>query len=356
MTFVYMNFDEVQNVSWRLRDAATLINNDLHPLKLTAKTLLTAVDDLEIVRLGEELQSILTRVEVEVKKVDDLSLRLNKELAKWETLDQDGRRLFTDAGTWDGMLTERDLIARPPAVSNVHPNAINARPTEIAHEPDSHLPPKNPTTDASLDEGVIEPMLDQNQIQDGLKSTSVAPDAEKSWGMRWERFEHIDQEIKDLERGSGKLSVAQEKHLDALYEQRQALRGELDEGIVDARMGNNYFDEGECTHYVATRRNVGLDLTGDARKWVDAAHESGWETGHIPVKGSIMVWQPGVHNASAAYGHVSHVENVYPNGDGSYTVEYTDNLNPNIDDPSHVVINPDDEGVDFIYERITSAA
>lgn len=60
---------------------------------------------------------------------------------------------------------------------------------------------------------------------------------------------------------------------------------------------------GQCTYYVASRRQVGARW-GNARTWMANAQAEGYLTGPIPVPGAIA-WTP-----SGWYGHVAFVEQV----------------------------------------------
>lgn len=90
-------------------------------------------------------------------------------------------------------------------------------------------------------------------------------------------------------------------------------------------------------------------MSGHAKFWADQAAAAGMDVGAVPVKGSVMVWQPDVHGADARFGHVSFVERVEPMGNGAYRVYYTDNHNMNPASPRSVVISPGEIGVSFIY-------
>jgi len=73
----------------------------------------------------------------------------------------------------------------------------------------------------------------------------------------------------------------------------------------------NHFPWGQCTYYVASRRNI--PWNGDAWMWYGNARAAGVATGSTPRAGAIMVtWE------SRYYGHVAIVEAVY--GDGSYLI------------------------------------
>jgi surface antigen len=60
---------------------------------------------------------------------------------------------------------------------------------------------------------------------------------------------------------------------------------------------------GQCTYYVASKRQVGLRW-GNARTWMSAAQREGYQTGKIPVPGAVA-WTP-----NGWYGHVAYVERV----------------------------------------------
>jgi surface antigen len=74
---------------------------------------------------------------------------------------------------------------------------------------------------------------------------------------------------------------------------------------------NAKFTYGQCTWYVASRRNV--PWTGDAWMWAGNARAMGYAEGMVPEPGAIMVtWE------SLLYGHVAYVEQV--NADSSFVV------------------------------------
>lgn len=75
---------------------------------------------------------------------------------------------------------------------------------------------------------------------------------------------------------------------------------------VQMAKGHDTFPYGQCTYYVASRRNV--TWGGDAWMWYRNARAAGRPEGEVPVAGSIMVtWESWV-------GHVAYVEKVNPDG------------------------------------------
>lgn len=77
---------------------------------------------------------------------------------------------------------------------------------------------------------------------------------------------------------------------------------ETAEKIVDKPKVKNRFPFGQCTWYVATRRNV--TWGGNAIDWFKNAKNAGRSIGRVPKKGAILVTR------ESWYGHVSYVENV----------------------------------------------
>jgi surface antigen len=78
---------------------------------------------------------------------------------------------------------------------------------------------------------------------------------------------------------------------------------------VPADHGDNTFPWGQCTWYVASRRNV--TWGGNAWEWFSAAAGIRPE-GHVPVEGAIAVFSIGW------IGHFAYVEHVNP--DGSFVI------------------------------------
>ena len=79
--------------------------------------------------------------------------------------------------------------------------------------------------------------------------------------------------------------------------------------MVPADHGSNTFPYGQCTYYVASRR----DVTWGGNAWAWYRNAAGIRPeGHVPVEGSIVVFGIGW------FGHVAYVEHVNP--DGSFLV------------------------------------
>jgi surface antigen len=99
-------------------------------------------------------------------------------------------------------------------------------------------------------------------------------------------------------------------------------------GIPHSGSSYNHFPWGQCTYYVASRRNI--PWNGDAWMWYGNARAAGWATGSSPRVGAIMVtWE------SRYYGHVAIVEAVY--GDGSYVISEMNYRGLGIVDQRHII-------------------
>lgn len=342
MRVIHMNTDETHNVSWEINQLMSAVHADLPLLNNAANSLETkAATDTQLLSLINELRAILDAFTEVTNNGDNLSLRLSKEAARWETADQEGTSTFTGVCAVLGPIDQSQLVAFAPKTPVTSPSATQptsqTAPAESAPKEGTAVPSELPPTPV--------------ESVPALEPTPVILH-ESLWSRRANELTSINQEIRELESQSrSNLSVAEARRLEELYDQRGQLDGLMRDGVTVGRPGPNNFPEGQCTWYVASRREIG-PLHGDARLWNGVASDTGYDVGDVPVKGSIMVWQPGVHNADQNYGHVSFVERVIPNRDGTFTVEFTDNLNMNPDSPTRIVITPGEEGVSFIYDRV----
>lgn len=99
-------------------------------------------------------------------------------------------------------------------------------------------------------------------------------------------------------------------------------------GIPHSGSSYNHFPWGQCTYYVASRRNI--PWNGNAWMWYGNARAAGWATGGAPRVGAIMVtWE------SRYYGHVAVVDAVY--GDGSYVISEMNYRGLGIVDQRHII-------------------
>ena len=183
-----------------------------------------------------------------------------------------------------------------------------------------------------------------NQAEEKIQPVAVSG----SWSNTVARLEQTHNEIAQLEQLTERGPL-DEHRLRELYEQQQHLQATVEAGIpANGRdPATNPFLEGQCTWFATSKRDLYPAVHGHAKYWAEQAANSGLEVGNVPVRGSVMVWQPGVFKAHEEFGHVSFVEDVKWLADGSFKVFYTDNLNP--DKVREVVVSPDMEGVDFIY-------
>jgi surface antigen/uncharacterized protein YukE len=156
--------------------------------------------------------------------------------------------------------------------------------------------------------------------------------------------------------------------LENLQMQQDALQSVIKEGIppdgptpAGKTVGRGGLKpEHGCTYYVAGKRNVyafGEDAKqvahpGNAYQWNEQAQVAGYEVGNIPVKGAIMVYEPGVRGVNVPNGHVAYVEEVtWDAAKQEYQVKITDNSRP--DKPVQIKPIPVNgaSGISFIYDK-----
>jgi WXG100 family type VII secretion target len=151
----------------------------------------------------------------------------------------------------------------------------------------------------------------------------------------------LDQQIEDLQEQKQYLIAQREGHqnqlqgiderLKSMQAEQEKLNGLLENGIAPdgptepAWLRNQLSG---CTHYVAQKRDVSAwpnssgepGHPGNACEWDDQARQAGYGVGQEPVKGSIIVWEPGAkytqdHNGytvstHSSAGHVAIVKDV----------------------------------------------
>lgn len=346
----------------------------------------------------QALQSVIHQITASRDEAHSLSHRLVGFVEKWEEVDRqgvhpgegdtpllhsfkvpptygpveegkEGKQAKPDRQDHTPETTIEDAEPSSEPVSTANPGTTatgsqNSNP--LANQPAK--PPANPgiPNRPGMAAGVtmagaalVSPSLDRNhttqtgQMTEGEGAASdqektIPPSMSGGWSNVLTQLEQTNAEIAKLEQlpVRGPLD---EHQLRASYEQRTQLEGIIAEGIpANGRdPAKNPFPEGECTWFATSKRDLFPAVTGDAKYWAERAATSGLEVGNIPIKGSVMVWQPGVFKAHEVHGHVSFVESVERLSDGTFKVFYTDNLNP--ETVRSVIVSETIEGVDFIY-------
>ncbi|MEI6776381.1 MAG: CHAP domain-containing protein [Chloroflexales bacterium] len=143
------------------------------------------------------------------------------------------------------------------------------------------------------------------------------------------------------------------ERLPNLLIQKQGLENDIKQGITPDGPTPNDLLRGTagCTNYVAEKRDIRYwpnnkdepGHPGNAYEWKNQAIRAGYEVGSVPVKGSILVYQPGVGGVDSKNGHVSYVENVAQNADGTYSVTISQ-ANPNYEKDVNGIPIRDEKG------------
>ncbi len=300
MANLRIDTDQVTAVSQQMSRAVATIEGDI--LRLSE-----AVNQLEHEWSGDnsfafvvDMRGTLSQLSEGLQSLETLGGRLLREAQKWEFMDQRGAANFEGAGQVD-LMTPSGM---PVSQKHSGPSLVESGSEKKLVETPVAQSAESPSTDVMT-------------ASEGGGEAAVAPEITPEQQEKWQMLSE---------------------------------RGGFEDGVGPL---HDQFPEGECTWYASSRRNFGYDVSGHAYKWADQAQVAGFEVGNIPAQGSVMVWQPGVHNAHMEYGHVSFVERVEKAMDGSFVVFFTDNANMNTDAPTRVTINPGEAGVSFIYGKTT---
>jgi surface antigen/uncharacterized protein YukE len=205
--------------------------------------------------------------------------------------------------------------------------------------------------------------------RDGLPWRVKADDYEDEMAEYDRQIADLQGQKRDLETEK-QLSIQNLEALKLAESKKSELQRVIDAGIPadgptrSDLLGSKY-GLGGCTHYVAEKRNVtdfGGGHPGHAYMWAEQARSAGFDTGGVPVKGAIMVFQPGIMGADKGAGHVAYVENIVSDGD-SYKITiseastiYRDGVfvrGVHTSPTTRVVTIPatGQQGVEFIYDK-----
>jgi len=411
-----METDLAREVASKISEIAGAVHEEANVAAATVDALAAGWDGPAADLFISEALSVLNNLRGLAYDGDSLAARLNQEIADWETQDQDSAAYFQGVGTVPMPPPAPGPIPEPPPPDPGPGDGPGDDPTpDPGSDDDDHEDPGQPTSSPSPEdkpapspggspapagspapggstsapttpsaEGPDVPG-DEEAVVAGAttgaaavgaaagvsgKSTSgkkgeetetaVAPealaaDSEGSWSNRFAELDEVNAEIKTLEaKPYSSLSAEELTRLKELHQERNEIQLVMEKGIEADGPGpmHQNFPEGECTWYASSRRNFGWDISGDAKVWGEKALAAGYEVGEVPLKGAVMVWQPGAHHANITYGHVSFVERVVDLGDGSFKVFFTDNHFRDPGAPSSARIFPGEEGVSFIYGKL----
>lgn len=366
INILYMEPERVREIAGLLQTFAELLLREANNISEASAGLAGGMDGSGGRILSGVNGSIGALNEVAYELIE-LGVLLEEEVVEWETADLEGAYNLNGLGYIPSI-----YVVPTPTPPNTEGPSIPVAPTP--HTPSMPAPSPGSSPNQPQSGGSAPPMGEPIPL--AVPTSSAQPSAGTAsatgiaagtvgvaggaaansyfdspyWQDRVEELERLDKEIAELE-GRGDLTPEQKVQLDELRAQRDKLQQTLDEGIFSQGLppDQNPFPKGECTWYATSRRNMYPAVWGDAKNWATQAAASGYEVGDMPVKGSIMVWQPNIRKASAAYGHVSYVENVEKLSDGTFRVYYTDNKNMDPSSPKSIIMSLGEAGIDFIY-------
>lgn len=321
MANLRMDMESTRELTHLLRSLYESLNHEVQVVDHAANYLYSNTEVPAVHTLIEQIKRSLSATRVLRDEGTDLRIKLETIIESWENKDSEG------AANFQGIGTSVPLSARP----SVAP-ASSSSSRATASSSQSTASDAGQSTEGSVStEGVTE---------------GAAP-AETPVGS--------EAGLIAVQTDEGRVLYSSEDWESRLAEAQKNgnVEAVLNSGYADDGPGplHSAFPEGQCTWFASSRRNLSMAIRGHAKFWADQAAGDGYDVGQVPVKGSIMVWQPGVHGADERFGHVSFVERVVPLDDGRFKVYYTDNdfRDPSL--PSSAIIDPEQVGVDFIYDK-----
>jgi len=310
-------------------------------------------------------QGLIHQIAAARDEADSLIRRIEKLVEAWETVDRQGVRPGEgDTAVIYRPAQQNSILTSPNKNTGGSTPSVNTDPRDGESEGDDR--PRTIRAAAvgstAIGGGIVggkltAPAAKNAPARPTQANKSTSPTASEApprplstsgWIRDIEKLEQTNAAIGQLEQ-LPERGPLDDHQLRELKEQQQQLQTKLETGIeANGRpQESNPFPEGECTWFATSKRDLFPAVSRDAKYWAEQASQHGIEVGQVPIKGSVMVWQPGIFNADAEFGHVSFVEGVERLADGSFKVFYTDNLNPN--SIQNIILSPDTAGVDFIY-------
>lgn len=361
INILYMEPERVREIAGFIQTFAELLLREANSISDAAGGLGGASNNLS------EIYGTVGSLNEVAYELIELGVLLEEEVEEWETADLEGASNFNGLGyipalyvvpmptppNTEGPSTPAPPPTHVPVLPVIVPSSTPGSPQAGGSAPPlgDPIPPPVASPAAQTNAAAASP----TEVVVGTTAAAGGAAAKSYfdspyWQDRIEELERLDNEIAELE-AKGELTPEERVQLEELRQERDRLQQTLDEGIFSQGLSvdKNPFPEGECTWYATSRRNMYPAVWGDAKNWAYQAAASGYEVGDMPVKGSIMVWQPGVRKASAAYGHVSYVENVEKLSDGTFRIYYTDNKNMDPSSPRSIIMTLGEAGIDFIY-------
>ncbi len=396
MPLLHMETDLVRGVGGQLQQAAGSLTQQTQQLNVSVQTLLSAWQGNSADIFVGEISFLLQRLNEFAHVGETLNQRLQHEVDEWEqvasVLGVGGAASIGVALPLTGGGEVLGVSTSIPAINYDNMSwkdkfaeleRLDQQIAALEKELNGQMPVDGRISDIDSEIAQLETQIAEAQKKAGAWYNQVIPtlplqgdDDGLPWRVRTDNFEDeiagYEQRIQELHDERSNLVVIQNKQdqLAQLRLQQGTLQKIVTEGIpADGPSSKHPYFPGtitnNCTKHASAKRYLPDAVNGHAYKWDDQAANAGYEVGSYPVKGSIMVFEPGIRKYHEEFGHVAFVEKVEPQPDGTYKVTFTDNNHPDpaLCDkykiaqppkpswPDYLIVTPGEKGISFIYDQ-----
>lgn len=396
MTLLHMETDLVRDTGQQVQKVTDSLNQQAQQLEQSVQTLAGSWQGSSSDTFVGEANLLLRQLSELVNNGSNLYQRLQREVDEWESVDNGAAKFHAAAGILLGIgpigrlqmaslsfTGDGQVLGTATDIAGYRSLSWTKRFDELA-ELELRIQELEQETGTGLSlEDTKQRINEINHEIDGLEKQFA--EAEKSanrwfnrvvpefpfsedddgmpWRVRTDDYEDqmvgLGEKITKLQAARSDLHLHEMKieGLNQLRQQKEGFQTIIVEGIPEDGPSpiHPYFPGEEntnCTKYASAKRNLPETVRGNAYEWDDQATKGGYDVGRYPLKGSIMVMEPGIKGAHATAGHVAFVERVEPQSNGTYKVIYTDNSHTDPNHPAEITITPSDEGISFIYDKL----
>lgn len=394
MPLLHMETERVRGAGNLLQQTSSSLQQQTQQLHNSVHILANAWQGSSAGIFASEIQPLLQQLSRFAQAGESLNQRLQGEVDEWEQVASSIGGAVTSMMAAIPMAGGGEVLGANTSASAVNYSdmswtakfgeleRLDQQIAALEKELDRQVPVDSRINDIDAEIAELEAEMAEAQNKADAWYNQVIPtfpfkgdDDGVPWRVRTDNFEDeitgYEQRLQELRDERSNLILVQEKQsqLDQLRLEQGDLQTIVTKGIPADGPSSKYpYFPGtitnNCTKHASAKRYFPDAVNGHAYKWNDQAANAGYEVGNYPVKGSVMVFEPGIRNYHEEFGHVAFVEKVEPQSNGTYKVTFTDNNHPDPDLcekynvsyqkaswPDHLIVTPGEKGISFIYDQ-----